>query len=77
MHIDSDASEQKIEPIYVSVQITAQITGLSIVTIYRLIAAEKLVAAKAGAKTLVEMASIKRYLTSLPRFVGTTGRKAA
>jgi len=70
-------SNPNIEPLYVSIQDTGRITGLSAVTIYRLLAAEKLAAVKFGAKTLVEMASIKAHLASLPRFVGTAGRKAA
>jgi hypothetical protein len=70
-------TETNVEPLYVSIRSATQITGLSTVTIYRLIAAEKLVAIKSGTKTLVEMASIKSHLASLPRFVGTTGRKAA
>jgi excisionase family DNA binding protein len=77
MEPNSDIVERKIEPLYVSVQAATQITGLSTVTIYRLIASERLSAVKAGAKTLVELASIKGYLASLPRFVGTTGQKAA
>ena len=70
-------AEPNAEPLYTSVKGATEITGLSPVTIYRLIAAEKLMARKAGAKTLVEVASIKNYLASLPRFVGSTGRKAA
>lgn len=69
--------EPQIDPIYVSVQTTSQITGLSKVTIYRLLAAERLRAVKAGAKTLIEYASIREYSASLPRFVGTTGKQAA
>jgi hypothetical protein len=58
----------------VSISDTTVLTGLSTVTVYRLIAKEKLVCVKAGAKSLVEVASIRRYLASLPRFVGTTGK---
>lgn len=70
-------AEPNVEPLYTSVKGATEITGLSPVTIYRLIAAEKLMARKSGAKTLVEIASVKAYLASLPRFVGTTGQKAA
>lgn len=70
-------AELTVEPLYTSVRGATEITGLSPVTIYRLIAAEKLMARKAGAKTLIEVASIKNYLGSLPRFVGTTGQKVA
>ena len=43
-------SNPNIEPLYVSIQDTGRITGLSAVTIYRLLAAENLVAVKSGAK---------------------------
>lgn len=68
-----------IEPIFASIQDTARALGLSQVQIYRLIAAEKLRAAKAGSKTLVEIESIHEFSRALPRFVGRTGvaRKAA
>ena len=68
--------ERPLEPLYVSISDTTVLTGLSTVTVYRLIAQGKLVCVKAGAKSLVEVASIKSYLASLPRFVGTTGRAA-
>jgi hypothetical protein len=67
------AAERPVARLYVSISDTARLTGLSTVTVYRLIAKEKLVCVKAGAKSLVEVASIRRYLASLPRFVGTTG----
>jgi len=71
-------SERRFEPRYASVDEASWIASLSRVTIYRLIAAEKLVAVKAGSKTLVEVASLQTYMASLPRFVGRTGtcRKA-
>jgi hypothetical protein len=68
--------ERPVEPLYVSISDTTVLTGLSTVTVYRLIAKGKLVCVKAGAKSLVEVASIKSYLASLPRFVGTTGGAA-
>lgn len=45
-------------------------TGLGRSTVYRLIAAERLDARRAGRRTLVMVASIRAYLDSLPR-VGT------
>jgi hypothetical protein len=76
-HPDEQATvERPVEPLYLSISDTMVLTGLSTVTVYRLIAKEKLVCVKAGAKSLVEVASIRRYLASLPRFVGTTGRAA-
>jgi excisionase family DNA binding protein len=71
-------SERRLERLYASIREASQIVGLSPVTLYRLIASEKLVAVKAGSKTLVEVASLRSYMASLPRFVGRTGicRKA-
>ena len=46
----------------------AMMLGESRSTIYRLIHAGKLDAVKRGASTLVLIASIRRYLESLPRF---------
>ena len=77
MHPTEYASERQLDPLYVSIAEATRLTGLSTVTIYRLIADEQLVCIKAGAKSLVELASIKSYLSSLPRFVGRTGQKAA
>lgn len=65
-----------IEPITVSMADAERLTGLSRVTIYRLIAGERLVCVKAGAKSLVTMASLRAYLDALPRFVGKSGRAA-
>jgi excisionase family DNA binding protein len=70
------APARAAEPIFVSVQETPRLTGLSKVTLYRLIAAGELTAVKAGSKTLVEYASLKSYSARLPRFVGRTGRRA-
>lgn len=64
-------------PIFCSVAKTQQILDYSRVTVYRLIAKGELRAVKSGAKTLVEYTSIKEHAARLPRFVGTTGRKAA
>jgi hypothetical protein len=76
MHTNECTAERRVEPLYVSIAETARIAGLSTVTIYRLIADEKLVCVKAGAKSLVELTSLKSYLGSLPRFVGRTGKAA-
>ena len=76
MHPNEFGAGRQIEPLYVSIPETSRIVGLSTVTIYRLIANKRLVCIKAGAKSLVEMASIKSYLASLPRFIGKTGRAA-
>ena len=77
MHISEHPSNREVDPLYVSILESARLTGLSTVTIYRLIASNRLVCVKAGAKSLVEVASIKGYLASLPRFVGKTGQSAA
>jgi excisionase family DNA binding protein len=76
MHPHEHAAERQVEPLYVSIPNTARLTGLSTATIYRLIANGELVCVKAGAKSLVEVASVKSYLASLPRFVGRTGQAA-
>jgi len=73
----SDTIERQAEPLYASIWETSRLTGLATVTIYRLIADGKLLCVKAGAKSLVEMASVKGYLASLPRFVGKTGKHAS
>ena len=77
MHPNEYNAERQLEPLCVSVSTASHLLGLSRVTIYRLIAAEKLRSVKAGVKTLVETVSIRDYLASLPRFVGKTGKRAA
>jgi excisionase family DNA binding protein len=67
-------AQPRLKPFYVSVKDAARLLGLGIVTIYRLVAAGKLVAVKAGRKTLVSTESLEAYAASLPRFVGKTGR---
>ena len=73
MHLE-DKDQQPVEPLFASIKDCGRIAGLSSVTIYRLIAAQRLTAVKAGTKTLVEMTSLRLFLASLPRFVGRTGR---
>jgi excisionase family DNA binding protein len=70
--------EPRLEPLYLSPKETCRAGSFSSTTLYRLIAAEKLVAVKVGSKTLIEVESLKTYLASLPRFIGRTGasRKA-
>lgn len=67
------ADDRMVQPLFVSLRESCRIAGLSSVTLYRLIAAKKIIAVKAGSKTLIELASLQRYLRSLPRFVGRTG----
>jgi excisionase family DNA binding protein len=65
--------DHRVDPLFVTIKEACRLAGLSSVTLYRLIAAERLVAVKAGSKTLIETASLKGYLASLPRFTGRTG----
>jgi excisionase family DNA binding protein len=76
MHPHEHAAERPAKPLFVSIAETARITGLSVVTVYRLIAREQLACVKAGRKSLVSMASIEAYAASLPRFVGKAARGA-
>ena len=76
MRPNEQVATAQMDPIYVPVSETSRLGGWSNVTTYRLIADEKLIAVKAGSKTLVEMASLRAYLASLPRFVGRTGKAA-
>ncbi|WP_159716400.1 excisionase family DNA-binding protein [Geminicoccus flavidas] len=67
------SDERRIEPLFISIRECCRVASLSSVTVYRLIAAGKLTAVKAGSKTLIEVASLQSYLGSLPRLVGRTG----
>ena len=69
--------EKRLEPLYVSLKDAETISGLSAVTLYRRIADGKIICRKAGSKTLVELKSLRGFLESLPRFIGTTGQNAA
>ena len=65
-----------LEPWYVSIKEASRLCGDSPVTIYRKIAAGKLIAVKSGTKTLLEMETLKKHYTELPRFIGKTGQAA-
>lgn len=56
-----------VEPLAVSVDRTAQITGDSRSTVYNLIGLGVYEAVKSGSRTLVLFDSIKRRLASLPK----------
>jgi helix-turn-helix protein len=58
--------DRTIEPIAVTIPDAIRISGLSRSEIYRRLAAGDLEAIKSGARTLILLNSIKRYLASLP-----------
>ncbi len=55
-------------PLTVSIDDTMVLTGLSRSTVNRLLSAGKITARKAGRIVLVEYASVRDYLASLPSF---------
>jgi excisionase family DNA binding protein len=61
-----DRSPESTEPFTVTIREAARVSGLSRSEIYRRLAAGDLKAIKSGARTLVLMESMKRYLASLP-----------
>lgn len=58
------------DPLTVSPDEAARLLSLHKRTIYRLVAERKLVARKAGARTLIEYAGLKAYLLTLPELSG-------
>jgi excisionase family DNA binding protein len=57
------------EAITVSPKIASLLSGLSVRTIYRLLEEEALSARRCGGRTLIETASLRAYLASLPVYV--------
>ena len=55
----------------------AKASGLGRTTLYELIAAGKIEARKAGARTLIPADSLRRYIASLPAANIRTGQRAA
>lgn len=55
-----------IEPISTTIEEVARLTGLSVRSVYRELAAGNLAAVKRGRTTLVMMDSVRRYMASLP-----------
>jgi hypothetical protein len=62
----SSVTKMEIEPFLVSIPQTCQYIGRCTATVYELIGAGELDAKKSDGRTLVTMASIKRYVASLP-----------
>ena len=62
----SQKDEQAVEPVLLSIPASSEFLGLSAASIYRLVGLGKLKAVKAGSKTLLTMASLRKYATSLP-----------
>ena len=56
------------EPLALSPAAAARFLGLSKRTIYNLLAAGTISARRAGKRTLIEVASLRKYLDSLPAF---------
>jgi hypothetical protein len=76
MHPHEYEAERSLKPRFISIKETSRVYGDSPVTIYRKIAAGKLIARKSGVKTLLEVESCEEHYTSLPRFIGKTGQAA-
>ena len=55
-----------MEPLAISPAASGRFLGVSKRSIYNLIAANKIIAKKDGARTLVDVASIRAYYASLP-----------
>jgi excisionase family DNA binding protein len=66
MQSPTPKGEQVIEPALLSLSASAEFLSLSPNTLYRLIAAGKVKAVKHGAKTLLTLASLRDYASSLP-----------
>ncbi len=65
-------------PLTITVQDACRSTGLGRTTIYALIAAGKLEACKAGARTLIRTASLERYIGGLrSTTIGRRSRSAS
>jgi excisionase family DNA binding protein len=61
-----------IEPFAMSPDDAATLLSVNKRTVYRLIAAEKLIARKSGARTLVDYQSVKTYHAALPKMVSVS-----
>jgi excisionase family DNA binding protein len=61
-----------IEPFAMSPDDAATLLAVNKRTIYRLIAAEKLIARKSGTRTLVDYQSVKTYHAALPKMVSVS-----
>ena len=63
----STVTKMEVEPLLLSLPQTSQTIGRCIATVYELIGAGELDAVKSDGRTLVTMASIKRYVDKLPK----------
>jgi excisionase family DNA binding protein len=61
-----------IEPFAMSPDDAATLLSVNKRTVYRLIAVEKLIARKSGARTLVDYQSVKTYHAALPKMVSVS-----
>jgi excisionase family DNA binding protein len=62
-------SDITIEPVSLSPETAAQLSGVSVRTIYRLLADKAFRARRSGGRTLIDWASWRAYFTSLPDYV--------
>jgi hypothetical protein len=58
-----------LEPVSLSPETAAQSSGVSVRSIYRLLAAEAFKARRCGSRTLIDGASFRAYFLSLPDYV--------
>ena len=63
----NDDSDKTLEPLAITIEETSRLTSESSTQIYNLIAAGELEAVKAGRKTLVIFASVKKRIANLPK----------
>jgi excisionase family DNA binding protein len=59
------------EPIFISVEETAQMLNLTTWSIYRLLDAQEIKSQYHGKRRLVRLASVREYADNLPEYPGT------
>ena len=69
----SDPLNEPLEPLAVRIDEAERVSGLDRVTLYRLNAKGELIFRKAGRRTLVDFASLRRCLAQLPEMRGRSG----
>jgi hypothetical protein len=58
-----------LEPVSLSPETAAQLSGVSVRSIYRLLAAKAFKARRMGPRTLIDFPSFRTYFASLPDYV--------
>jgi hypothetical protein len=69
MAVAKPSSPPSIEPVSLSPERAAELSGVSIRSIYRLLAAKRFTARRDGPRTLIDYASWRTYFLSLPAYV--------